>query len=795
MAARKLALPALIALACLGAGLFALPAAAGTKPASTQAGKGVAKLKVDAVEVGTKAGPLIVRVAAPYLYEISMTVNGKRVRHPFTRVGKRAQQIELRSSDGLRPGANKLRIQAWHGGVQALATRTVEVPAWALLANAGEDIDTPLHINGKLGTPPALGGARDAGDVRYSWQVVKRPRGPKPQLLGRDKARPTLRAKQPGSYVLQLEAEPEEGGEPASFDQVTVAVVPSDPPIGVPIGTLNSSGSIMIAGQYYGENDDGIAYVVLERATRAVVTSGSVSTDGNGIGALSAIADKYSAEAKYLMIVSGRSKIPNDQLAAFADVLRKLGSPLLTKEDFAAFESGQQYSAIGTLGSSPGAATTRIPGVSDNPALGAIDGYLQRNQPIEGTPAYEYVSPERPSFDTVAAGSDATTSVIKVGGDVYKNALPAGTTAGFHVLVLESLTLGRLSDQVLATNGTANDRAAQAAAGNALARSIEKPGGPLVFVQTIGKPKAAGPEWEKIVAPLRRLGGDALAVNALDGTAEYALVGRLGAAAPPAESSTAYDHGPYGVPDTPPAHLIGALSRSRTSNFVPTVFSTPTAENPGGSVNLALMALAYQPKRAWPDLAPSATRAEAAAAAKYVCGLAKLCIQPTECATLRDCFTQDYSSVNWDIVYTAISSAKSVATPDFNQATFEAVQKELGDETADVARVRSYLSGLVEPLEKKTVDSYVDLQGIGNKIWESVQRPAADDSESWTLNLISKIVAIGSFAPPPASNAARGLSAAFGLVAYLSTPKGQPILGSEIKIEDRGPRPGTAQTG
>lgn len=783
MNARKLAIPLLAALACIGAGLATMPAAAATKQPPEQGAAKVEQLRVKAVEVGTKAGPLTLRVAAGYSYEVGMTVNGRRVRHPFSQVGSRTQEIELRSADGLRAGANEVRIQAWRGGVRAVATRTVTVPGWALVADAGEDTQTITHRHARVGAAPAVGAAASAegGDLRYSWRVVERPRGVKPRLIGRGKAQPLLRAGKSGSYVLQLKAESEDGGEPASFDRVVVAVAPPDPPIGVPITTLNGSGAISIAGQTFLARNGNTSYVVLERTTRAVVASGLAYNDSAGMDDLAGIVDKYSAGTKYLMVVSGQSKVPDDALAGIAKVFRKLGAAPLTEENFAALRDGQQYSAIGIPGSAPGAATTRIPGGYLPAVSGAIAGYLQPNQPLEGPPLYEFVSPENPVFDTVAAGSDARKNVMTIDGRTFTGALTGGATAGFHVVVLESLSLRTISDEVLVTNGTGNDRTAQATVAKNLATDIQKPGGPTVFVQTIGKPKAAGPEWDAVVTVLHRLGANSLQVYALNGSTEYGLVSRLGATAPPAEASTAYDHGPYPAPESLSARLVGSLARSRTSNFVPNVFGASGSQ--GGAVNVDLLSLPYRPAVAWPELAPGATRVEAAAAARYICQLAKLCLQPTECDTLRECFWQDYAAVDWTIALSDITKPKRVSTADFKADTFEAVQEQLSDETANVARVKSYLTNLLKPLQAKKADSYVDLQDVGTKVWESVQKPAGDNSRAWALGLIGNVISVGSFAPPPTSNAARGLAAVFALGAYLATPKGQPILGSEIKAK------------
>jgi hypothetical protein len=786
---RKLLLPLIVALACVGAGLSSLPASAASSKSSKHAAAKPKPLRIDSLAVGTKAGPLAVRVAAGIHSQVGMTVNGHRVKHPFEATSKESQQIELSSTDSLRAGPNKLRIRARHAGVERTATRTVRVPGWALAADAGEDADTMVHVHARVGTVQPPGAKGSGGDLRYGWRIVERPRGAKATLAGRGEAQPVLRATKPGSYVLQLKAEPEEGDEPASFDQVTVSVVPNDPPIGVPINTIADGGAISIAGQSYG-GGEGLAYVVLERTTRNVVASGNVLSDAAGTAKLAELANQYGAIGnfgRYMMIVSGRSGILKSQLGAFAAVLKKLGVALPSAENFLALEVGLPFSVIGYPGAPAGAATIRVPGGGYTPPIsGAITGYLQKNPAVEyeGTTLYEYVSPEQPAFDTKAPGSTESANTMKIGDQTYTASLPAGADAGLHLVVLESLSLGQLTNVVLGTNVNNNlqaSQAMQAVTAKELNIDIEKPGGPIVFLQTVGKPHGAGPQWEGVVRAMIKLGANPQLINALDGTTEYAFVGRLGAEGPPAEASTAADKGPYGPANYPPARLVGTLARSRTSNFVPNVVSTPTTANPEGSVNIALMSLAYQAPQAWPELAPDATREEAGAAQNYICEELNFCQATNSCPTMRECFWQKYNS-DWTIKYTTLNAVAYPTTDrGFKLATFETVKKELLTETKEVATVKSYLKGLQEPFENSSLGSYVDLQNIGQNVWQSVQQPQVKDSAASALGLVSKIVALGSLAPPPAGNAAKGISAAFGLASYLSTKGGQPILGSEIR--------------
>jgi hypothetical protein len=780
--ARKLVLPLFVALACVAAGTSVLPAGAATKEPSHHADPKGMTLRVDSIKVAGKAGPLVVRVAADGQSRVSITVNGRRVKTPFEFAGPRAQAIELRAlGDGLRAGANKLRITSIRKGVVKKATRTVTVPGWALLADAGEDTGTLRHVNARLGTAPLPGAGQDGAEVDYTWRIARRPKGAKAGIADADGARPVLKTRRPGTYVLQLGADPEANDDPTSFDQVTVAVAPNDPPIGVPIDTQGDNHAIVIAGQGYGGGaGEGTAFVVLERTTRAVVASGRVGADADGMKQLTDLADNFGGGANYMrysMIVGSTGLKQEALLDPLFTLLKKLGAALASPEELRSLKAGAAFSVIGIPGAPAGAATTRVPSGAET---AAITGYLQPNQATDadGTPLYDFAAGEQPSFDTKVKG-DATGSEMVIAGQSYPGALPAGTTAGFHVVVLDSLTLELLKDEVLATNGTSNDRAAQGAVAGELAKGVATRGGPLIFVQTIGKPSAAGPEWQGVVKALVRVGANPELVNALNGTAEYALVGRVGSSAPPAEASTAYDHGPYAAPSYPPSRLVGTLARGRTSSYVPNVYSTPTDKAPEGSVNLALTRIAYQPAQAWPPL-PGGTADEAAKAEHLICEGMKFCQSTDSCPSVRDCFWQRYSA-DWEL---KLQLLNNVAYPGdgkgFGKATFDAVKKELFDETADVVNVKHFLVQLQEPFEKSALSSYVDLQGISKNIYDSVQPPPQDNSKSWTLGLIGKIVALGGAIPPPVRYAAAGISAAFSLASYLSDKSGQPILGAEI---------------
>jgi hypothetical protein len=785
MNSRKLALPLLVALACVA--LAAIPAWGSAAPKQPNSGKAATTpLRITAVDVAGKAGPLTLKVRANVHAEVELKVNGHKVTHPFESTSETTQQIELRSTDGLHAGANKLSLRSVRSGVVSTASRTVKVPAWALLADAGEDTATYVDTHTRVGAQPPLGAGGD-GQVKYTWTVVDAPRGAKTRLIGQGATEPVLKADEPGDYVLQEEANPSTPDVPTSYDQVSVPVATDVPPIGLKLNT-DKSGRIGIGDESFGSlGANGVGYAILQRTTGEVVSSGHVDDNAGGMNTLSSLADQYTNNGNYMryLMILGSNGISSGQVAAFAGVMKKLGVALPTEENFVALGYSLPFSIVGVPGAPAGAATTRIPGGGYNPPLsGAITGYLQKNQAVstDGAARYEYVAGENVEYNTYADGSSDRKNVMTVNGQKFEGSLPSGATAGFHLVVLESLTLRPIANVVLATNAAGgSDQARDIEVAEKLRAETDKGGGPVVLLQTIGKPQAAGPQWAGVVNQMAKFGANPQRVNVLAGNEEYAFVGRYNAEAPPAESSTAQDHNDYMAPAPPPARLIGVLSRSRTSNFVPNVSSTPTTERPQGLVNVGLMQVAYQAAQDWPELAPAATRDEATKAAKVFCEGLNFCQAANSCASIRECFWKKYES-DWSAKAVKFDKVEFVAGMGFSEATFKAVKTELQAETGKVAEIHTWLGKLLAPVEQSSGTSYVDLQSIGDKVWNSVQRPAADNSTSWVLGLIGKAAALGGFAGPPVSAAAAGISAAFGLASYLSNNAGQPILGTEIKV-------------
>lgn len=782
MSSKKSILPAALTFAAALVCLVLL-----AQPSAGQAKGKPHELRIDSLVVGSKQGPLTVRVRAGLHAKVTIWVGKRKVRHPFEFAGRQAQAISLRSGDGLHPGKNRIRIRAGYGAKTYEARRTVEVPGWALLADAGEDIVSQPKVRRLLGAEGAVGGK---SGFDYRWSIADRPsREAKASVTDRDDPQPVFDADTPGTYVLQLQVS-QDGDAPDSYDQVTVPVAPNDPPIGAPINTLTDKDKAIQVGDktYGGGNCQCTSYLLLERTTRDPVKSGRVDNSAAGLAELSKLADDYGTGTNlmhYLLVLSGPQGVPNDRLEDFAKLLKQAGVTLPLPETFAALTSPKAagYSVIGIPGAPAGAATLRVPSPAEGSAVAdsaAIVGYLQRNQGLEGesAPLYEYVSPEHPTFDTRAA-STATTNTMVVGGTRYEASLKSAATAGFQVTVFNSLTMASLANVALETNGTGgDDHTRQKAAAESLSDLLKRSGDPLVLVQTIGKPKGAGSEWNGIVTQLARLGANPQLLYALDGTNEYALVAHVGGEAPPVETSTAYE-GSSGNPHYPAARLTGMVTRGRNSRFLPNVTATPTASS--SAVNLAMVEIAYQPATPWPELTPGAPRTEVDAAQKYICELANFCQPTSSCPEIRECFWQKYGS-DWHTKAGDIGRAAFVPNRGFGEATFIAVRDELARESSAMSQVKNYFEQLKVPLDRSKVGSYVDLQQIGESVKNAVTPLPNSETRSWILGLISKVALLGTAAGPPVSNASAGISAAFGLASYLSNKQGQPILGTEVKV-------------
>ena len=510
---------------------------------------------------------------------------------------------------GLVPGSNRLRVRAERAHSSSAEGLRVRVPHKALWADAGDDVGMTAGAPTLIGAKPA--GPTASPGLRRSWRILSGPDGTDATLADRREAQPVIHTSTPGTYVLRLTVR-HKGDPGASHDTLTVPVSPAHPPDRRADRHPGPDGAITIAGESYGASaiDTKLAYAVFERTTRAKVASGSVDGDANGIATLTDLVKSYGAGSnylRYLMVVSGRHSPGASSFLPVPQEHRCSGPHIAAKQRDR--RAGLPFSAIGIPGAPTGAATYRIPLRTSLDQSGAITGYMQRNQAVyvDNTPVFDYASSERPALDTRAPGSDTNRNVMTVGSSSYQVALsdtdiPERAPA-FHVVVLDGQTLKLRRTSSWSRTRRIPEPALQYNAANVGLSKLE--GDSIVLAQTIGKPKAAGTEWQGIVERLGLAGANPLLVNALDGTTEYALVGRVNSNLPPVEASTAFGNGRASLhrPTSWAFSRETARPRSRRRSGASPSTTTPTD---AGNVTVELTQLAYQSPRPWPELDPGA---------------------------------------------------------------------------------------------------------------------------------------------------------------------------------------------
>ena len=166
----------------------------------------------------------------------------------------------------------------------------------------------------------------------------------------------------------------------------------------------------------------------------------------------------------------------------------------------------------------------------------------------------------------------------------------------------------------------------------------------------------------------------------------------------------------------------------------------------------------------------------------------KLCAdavtQPT--CSVRQEFYKDYGAGNDFFIQASISleSGRFAYPGDghgFSAADYAAVRKHLGEELAMVNMVRSYFTALQKPFGEAAQAGTIDTKALTDELVAAVGA-GRSGTTSFVLGLIGKIAALGGFAGPPVSAIAAGISASFGLAAYLTQPSGPPQLATDVRV-------------
>ncbi|HEY4276726.1 MAG TPA: PKD domain-containing protein [Conexibacter sp.] len=739
-------------------------------------------MSVKAVTVNGPNAPVTITVRVAAKATLRTRVNGRAVRGDFDQVGRR-RVGHLTAHDGLRPGVNRVRLRARvPGGRASMVMLTVRLPHAHAIADAGRDRSTTPGEPVRLSAGPSSDEGGTHAVTSRRWEVVSaEPERDRATLTGATTAHATLATRRPGVYTVRLTVRGADG-HVVSYDTTQVTVAPDDPPAGVPIETLadRPDGQIVIDGKPFGDTADrnGIHIVAIERATRTPVQTGTTPRHGGGIAQLSQIVKTWDQDSRYMVIVSGAKDISAGELGAFQTLLDQLGGPALSAEDRASLTAGRGFSVIGVPGTPRGSAWASF-GARGDGVRGDMRGMLRPNG-VTGD--YDFVAPRQPSFNTWSEhferGRATRINTIEANGEYYnKEGLPNGTTAGFHMLVLDD-ALRAVAERTAGTSSVSEQRNLRADLDD-FARDYP---GDLLIMQSIGQVKGSSWEWEWSVDKLVDWGANRILLNALDGDAKstYTFVGRIGGGVAPVESS-----GKTGQA----GQVSGAFARGHDWRWAPSVFDV------NGAMNDELLEVLNQPAQAFTPFPTAGERA----AEQYIAQQLRLC--PRDDArcdrhpSLRYYYWHAYS-VNWTGKESELANVRMPRTEaTFTAAQLDAARDTLAPEVADVANVKNYVDNLRRPFSEGSAGGLADITKMSSDLVADLNPPPADDTVSRVFSYIGQIASGGAGIAEEVEKLTQyrsyfsGVGTAMSVVAYLTEPRGRPVLGDDVKAKaaDLGP--------
>lgn len=735
-------------------------------------------LAIKAIKVGSKASPLRLTIQAPGSAELAVRVNGKSDDDDaFVSSDRHIRTLDLTASNGLRFGLNRIVVTStMPDGSSKVRKRAVRISPRTHLADAGRDLSVRNGTTAIVGTRTA-GLTGDADGRRLHWRIVKAPRGAKPKVRGANRMRVRLQTRRPGLYLLRLTSIAPGGRR--SHDTVELNVLPKDPPIGVSLNTKKDGGnSIVIDGATLPgtRGPAGVAWAFLDRETRVPVpgASGTARTTAELDALIGKANDK--SNTGNLMIVTAQAGVPTPQdVFRITVLLRTLDTEGTTKENEDALEQGAPFSFVGIVKGIAGSSRTLFPAFPyKQGAPGNISGLLQFNL---STGKYDLVRPEHPEFNTHATGSTPTRNVMTVGGVTYPGQqLPADASGGVHLVVLDRQTLELKRNQTFPLGTTPRDTDFWVTLRGALDERSQQ----LILLQTIGAPTPRTGEWDEMTRQIERLGGNRFLWLNLDGTNNYAIVGRRDAERPIAENGSAQDN-----PNIPRSAgtLAGALTMTRTSAYEPLL----AGETPS-SINTDIIDVTYQRSQPWPEfVSDPSKRDEAKLAEKYIATALGFCAPPISSCDMRVNY-YNARQADWQGKRLTLNTGRELKWsadrfPGVSQGVYEAVKDQLDVELGMITNVEHYFDRLKEPFVTSSAASQVDLAAMSQRLFDNAQIPPNTPTTSWALGLVGKIIGIGNFASGLTRQVSAGVSASFMLGSYLTSSKGTPVAGAQINAK------------
>lgn len=741
--------------ALLGGAAAALPAAAGAaRPAKPTAPN---LLTVSSLRTGTRSAPVAVTVRRLGRdARLRAWVNGRPAHDAFQVGARGARHGTLSARHGLRHGRNVIRLRAVRAdGHHDVEVRVVRIAREAPLADAGPDVVT-TNENVTVG-PVRKGLPGDNAQLRSRWDIVEAPAGSDAELEDPTATRPTLTGADDGTYLLRHTVT--DGDGDASYDTVAVSERPDDPPIGARLHTIRSGAANITVGAdtVVAPTTRETAYAVLERATRKVVKSGTVSVEKAGAAELLSLCRSYAATDDHMMIVSSANGRPPEAVPVLGDLLTCLGGARLTGLEQTGLYYFNPFTFIGLPGAPTGAAWSKVP-LQSSQRDADIDAWLQFN---DATQKYDIVDLRQPTYDTRLPGKPAGTNAMRFNGSELTARLENGATAGLHLVAVDDAARV-LQNSMVPTNGPGGDAQLQATMAKTLRDAANLPGRPTLLLQTVGNVKAAAEPWNDAAELIAALGGNRWAFNELQGQdgAGYALVGRLDHDLPAAEASP--------VLGDQAARLVGNLARTRRSYLEPLVQTT------AGTITTQMTEVLSQQPEPFPTVnVPAMT---------YLAKRLGFCGEAAATCDLRAAYWKRYRS-EWLGKKSTLENAQYPGEGrGFDEAQFRATKTQLVAEVTYLTDTRNYFEQLKRPFEKAQRATQVDLRAITDTVKKELNPGDGWMTPAWKLKLTSYSLKVGVFAGPPASTVFEGMSAVFMLSSFLSDDAGRPTLADRLQV-------------
>jgi hypothetical protein len=730
-AGRRWSAATLGALVCLSAALmWLLPSPAGAGDMGVATASSFVVLSPRAGQ-RVRTYPLTIRVRATDEPDaLRAWLNGRSIQSQFGVSRRGVRSLEVSISQGLRRGANLLRV--WtrrRSGLWRKSSIRFSVVVERRLAGAGPDVRVvvgdPYTLAGS--SLAAVGRTRPAsGPVR--WQLVDHPPNSKPPAISDPSAQnPVFTPDVPGRYTFKFTDSSRLG---STADTVTLAAVPPNPL--VPIETMATEGGQegIRVGQTFYQARGSETYprgtynyfqvLVLDRATLGFVSSTTYQC--NPPAGCDDIARDLSRLDNSKLVVAAWHPVVG-RLLSSSDILHDFKSVGAPKPDPGVDIRPGNASLIGIPGLPQGQADVKLAPDSTH-TNGDMVGYFTPDQYFN----YAWLPRDRERFDTRAPLGAGDSHVFQIGGTAHKLSALNGA-AGFHVVVVDRLTLRGARGDFFNT-GTSDDAARLAA----FLKDVTPR--ELVFIAAVNAPgkatldvSANGPALGALATAIASVGGtrDLFNRSGMAPGSNYSLVGWGGAGEGNGQETSALKD-----PDPGDGRLRGTLSRDHQYSFKPTVTSTQS-QPPD-----ALPGVMVSSPSAWP-LAGNAGAQKAIAFIGSQPQTKELGADPR-----AQYWMQTFGEGRW---YELAREVRDVAYPGnghgFTEAEFVDARKEIAQEMTWVGKVRAYMKILSSQFGEDQKAIEAKLTTIYDEVKNALKPTAAQRTTLKWLEItdaISKLV-------------------------------------------------------